>query len=67
LAHTSRAALATVTKIIPNHTREGLPVDDSGRFYALPPDILSTAVGSSVPTVSPVQPISRYLMLSWFI
>ncbi|KAJ7676408.1 hypothetical protein B0H14DRAFT_2656194, partial [Mycena olivaceomarginata] len=43
----------TVTKIIPNHTREGLPVDDSGRFYALPPDILSTAVGSSVPTDGP--------------
>ncbi|KAJ7731949.1 hypothetical protein B0H14DRAFT_2639939 [Mycena olivaceomarginata] len=53
LAHTSRAALATMTEIIPNHKQQALPVDESGRFYALPFDVISTAVGLSVPTDGP--------------
>ncbi|KAJ7806042.1 hypothetical protein B0H14DRAFT_2610748 [Mycena olivaceomarginata] len=52
-AHTSRAALSTVTTIIPNHERQALPVDDSGPFYVLPFNAITTAVGGSVPTDGP--------------
>ncbi|KAJ7796700.1 hypothetical protein B0H14DRAFT_3549917 [Mycena olivaceomarginata] len=52
-AHTSCAALSTVTTIIPDHEQQALPVDDSGRFYVLPFDIITTAVGGSVPMDGP--------------
>jgi hypothetical protein len=47
-----RAALSLMLDIIPVHERDALPVDDSGRFYALSYDTIETAIGASVPTVS---------------
>ncbi|KAJ7804675.1 hypothetical protein B0H14DRAFT_2612098 [Mycena olivaceomarginata] len=43
----------SVPTLLPHHEREALPVDDSGHFYVLSYNIITTAVGDSAPMDGP--------------